>query len=146
MIQAPKSSVDALLPVWHHQHNFGSLQRSCKRRRLGRLQERGNIQVLRVGQHAAPSSLHTPWPTVPHFGQKFKDTFLPSMADEQVALQTIWILHQSPTHLPGILCHWLDVLLIHGVDAWPIVLRQIVLRPRLNLAAAKGRLDLLPQK
>ena len=34
--------------------------------------------------------------------------------------ETLWILHQRPTHLACLAGHWLDVLLIHRVNAGPI--------------------------
>ena len=38
--------------------------------------------------------------------------FLPGMADEQVAVQTIWMLHQGPTDLARLQRHRLDVLFL----------------------------------
>ena len=145
-ITAPKPRVHTLVPVWYHQHHFGSCQCNCKGRSLWGLQKRWDVQILGVGQHAAPSSLQGPWPTVPHFFQKLKDTFLPGMADEQLTLQAIWMSHQCPTHLPCLSGHWFDILFIHRVDARPIGLRRIILGARPNLTVAQGRADLLAQK
>ena len=60
-----------------------------------------------------------PWPGVQHLGQKFEDTFLPGVTDEQMAIQAIRVSHQSPAHLSGLLRYWHDVLRIDRVDARP---------------------------
>ena len=41
---------------------------------------------------------------------------------EQIAVQTLGIHHQGPTHLPRKRSYRLDILLGHGIDARPIFL------------------------
>ena len=42
------------------------------------------------------------------------------MADEEITVQTIWMLQQSPAHFAKPLRQRHDVLLVHRVDAWAI--------------------------
>ena len=119
-IATPKPRVDTLMTVWHNQNYLGGSQSKSERRIAWSLQQRSNIQILRVGQHAAPSISRPSWPWMLHFRQKLKNAFLPGMTYEQIAIQALWISHQSPAHQSSISCHRLDVLLIHRVDAWSI--------------------------
>ena len=119
-IATPKPRVDTLMTVWHNQNYLGGSQSKSKRRIAWSLQQLSNIQILRVGQHAAPSISHPSWPWMLHFRQKLENALLPGMTYEQIAIQALWISHQSPAHQSSISCHRLDVLLIHRVDAWSI--------------------------
>ena len=65
--------------------------------------------------------------------------------------ETLWILHQRPTHLACLAGHWLDVLLIHRVNAGPIDtiegLKLVApIRRRSNLGSANAQLNVLSQE
>ena len=51
------------------------------------------IQMLRVRKHAAPCLSGFMRPGVHDFGQEFEDSLLPRMADEDIAIQTLWVSH-----------------------------------------------------
>ena len=146
----PRPRVDAAVAVGHHKDVCRSLQGQRERRGAGRLQQGSNVQVLRVGQHAAPGVSRTCRPRVQYLGEELEDALLPRMADEQVAVQAIRVSHQSPAHLACFLCHRHDVLLVDRVDAGPVqlvralkVVRAVIWPP--NLASLDGAPYLLPQ-
>ena len=106
-----------LVPVGHNQDIARCLQCQGKRWCLGRLKHRTNIQVLRVRKHATPCMFSARGPRPQNFWEEFKDAFLPGMTDEQMAIQTIWIHHQRPTHFSSLCCNGFDILLVHYIDA-----------------------------
>ena len=61
------------------------------------------------------------------------------MADKQVAVQAVRMLHECPADLAGFIRHRPDVLRVHCVDVWPILivgqLKGITVIKRTNLPA-----------
>mmetsp|Transcript_95633 Transcript_95633/g.239619 ORF Transcript_95633/g.239619 Transcript_95633/m.239619 type:complete len:389 (+) Transcript_95633:929-2095(+) len=117
-VDAPKPRVDALCPVRDHQHMLCRFQRHGKGRATRIADHPGDIQVLRIGQHAAIRVASATRPGVKDFVQELKDSLLPSMCDKQVAWQPLRMQHQRPAHVSGLPGDWLDKLLRDGVDTW----------------------------
>ena len=74
----------------------------------------------------------SPRPRCQHLLRKFKNTFLPSVSNEQITVKSIWMHHQGPAHFASSSCDWLDVLFIDCINARPI-LRKVVLESQATL-------------
>mmetsp|Transcript_141231 Transcript_141231/g.367619 ORF Transcript_141231/g.367619 Transcript_141231/m.367619 type:complete len:282 (+) Transcript_141231:496-1341(+) len=117
LVGAPQPHVDARPVVRHHQHEVRGQQRQSKRRLAWIGNQAADVQILRVGKHAAVGVAGTPGPRVEHLPEELENTFLPSMCDEEVALQTIRVQHEGPTHPSSRFGHRFDKLLIDGVQS-----------------------------
>lgn len=105
------------------------------------------VQVLRVRQDTDVSSSSVSAPVVQYFVNKFKNTFCPSVSDEEIAgPQALWISHQRPADIPCGVCHWFDVELVYSVQGRPLLFVCGVKQVRLslvNLASVDGAQDFL---
>ena len=61
------------------------------------------------------------------------------MSDEQVTVKSVRIHHQRPAHFARSSRHWLDVMFVHCVDAWPIGRLEVLVE---GLAILDNSMDL----
>ena len=72
---------------------FEKLAKRSQKESAEGLEQARYVQMLRVRKHATPSVSRTARPGVHDFGQEFEDSLLPRMADEDIAIQALWVSH-----------------------------------------------------